>query len=134
MLDLINAVRAAMDIRKLMMKLAGLYDNIATAVGGIRNTVEQGFENLQNKITKQGIKLATWTSEINQQLSEARKNFDSMQNEPTNKDAKREEKKAYRIITRSSALRASAKNRIDYIEEILDAIKARIKDDDDEMY
>ena len=133
-LDLINAVRAAMDIRKLMMKLAGLYDNIATAVGGIRNTVEQGFENLQTKITKQGIKLATWTSEINQQLSEARKNFDSMQNEPTNKDAKREEKKAYRIITRSSALRASAKNRIDYIEEILDAIKARIKDDDDEMY
>ena len=39
--DLINAVRAAMDIRKFMMKLTGLYDNIASTIGEIRNNVEQ---------------------------------------------------------------------------------------------
>ncbi len=132
--DLINAVRAAMDIRKFMMKLTGLYDNIASTIGEIRNNVEQRLENVQNKITKQGMKLATWTAEVNQQLSDTRKKFDKMQKEPENKDAGREEKKIYRILTRSSALRDSASRRMDYIQEILDDIIARIKDEDDEMY
>jgi len=57
-----------------------------------------------------------------------------MQKEPENKDAGREEKKIYRILTRSSALRDSASRRMDYIQEILDDIIARIKDEDDEMY
>ena len=44
-----------------------------------RNNVEQRLENVQNKITKQGMKLTTWTAEVNQQLSDARKKFDKMQ-------------------------------------------------------
>lgn len=127
--DLINAIRTALDIRKLMLKIHKLHDTIFTTVDVLRNNVENKLNDLQQSIAKKGMKFAVFTIDLNRQLFETKKQFDKLQ-----KDTKKDRLKTERMLNSSSFLKETAKARLDNIEQLIDELKNRITDDDSEMY
>lgn len=128
-LDLINAVRNAMDVRKVMDKVKKLSESVTKAANEIRENVGVMVDEFQANAAKRTERFALWRAEMSKQMNEIFETFGSgFRGKST------EKKKINRLINGYPNLSSVAKKQMTRLEELLNEIKRRITDDDDEMY
>lgn len=128
-LDLINAVRTAMDIRKVMDKVHKLSETISKVANDIKGNVEVRFDEFQATAAKRAERFALWRSDVSKQMMEI---VETLGSSIRKKNVDKE--KLNRLITGYPNLSRVAKKQLKSLEELLSEIKKRITDDDNEMY
>ena len=128
-LDIINAVHNAMDVKKVMDKIHKLSDSISKVATDIRGNVEVRFDEFQASATKRAERFAAWRNDVSKQMSEIRETFgSSIRGKSVDKE------KVNRLLNGYPNFSRTTKKQLKSLEELLNEIKKRIKDDDDEMY
>ena len=114
--DLINAVRTALDIRKLMDKMRSL-----------REALEQKMTEFQQSVSKR-TDPASWAGDFSARLMEMREQLDSY------RKIKRPGTHKTGRMFRGSQLSKSTDSTMRAIEEALEELKRKLTNDDEEMY
>jgi uncharacterized membrane protein len=128
-LDIINAIHNAMDVKKVMDKVHKLSDTISRVATDIRGNVEVRFDGFQVSASKRAERFAVWRSDVSKQMSDI---VDTFGSSIRGKNVKKG--KFNRLINGYPNLSRVAKKQISSLEDLLAEIKKRITDDDDEMY
>ncbi len=128
-LDIINAVHNAMDVKKVMDKIHKLSDSISKVANDIKGNVEVRFDEFQASATKRAERFAAWRNDVSKQMSEIRETFGSSIREKSV-----DKEKVNRLLNGYPNFSRTTKKQLKTLEELLNEIKKRIKDDDDEMY
>jgi uncharacterized membrane protein len=128
-LDIINAVRNAMDIKKVMDKVHKLSDSITVVANSVKNNVEVKFDEIQTSTSKRAEKFGFWRGDVAKQISDIVDVFGS-----SIREKKVDKEKVNRLINGYPNLSRVAKKQLNSLEEIMAEIKKRIMDDDEEMY
>lgn len=128
-LDIINAVRNAMDIKKVMDKVHKLTDSITGLANALKDNVEVRFDKLQVSTSKRAERLGFLRGYVTKKTSDILDVFGS-----SIRDKKVDKEKINRLINGYPNLSRVAKKQLDSLEELLNEIKNRIMDDDEEMY
>ncbi len=132
-LDIINAVRNAMDVKKVMDKVHKLTDTITNVANDIKSNVEVRFDGIQASAAKRVERFAAWRGDMAKQMSEIVEPF-GFAVRGKKADKKKNREKINRLINGYPNFSRIAKNQLDILEELLNEIKKRITDDDEEMY
>jgi uncharacterized membrane protein len=130
-LDVMNAVRNAMDVKKVMDKVHKLSDSITKVANDIRGNAEVRFDEMQASATKRAERFTAWRGDISKQMSEIVDTFGSSIR-TRGKGADKE--KINRLLNGYPNFGRVAKKQLNALEELLTEIKKRITDDDEEMY
>lgn len=133
--DVINAVRNAADIKKLMDKLQQFTESISAF--SLTGTIKENVEELQNTLARSREKLTQRYAEAAAQMNELKSTFESAAK--SGKRDKKESKRgtgafANRIMRGYPNLRVGAKSKLSSVEGLLHELKVRIMDEDEEMY
>lgn len=128
-LDIINAVRNAMDIKKVMDKVHKLTDSITKAANEIKNNVGGRFDGFQASASKRAERFGFWRGDVAKQTSDILDVFGS-----SIREKRVDKEKINRLINGYPNLSRVAKKQLDSLEELLADIKNRIMDDNEEMY
>lgn len=128
-LDIINAVRNAMDVKKVMDKVHKLTDSITGVANALRNNVEVRFDKLQVSASKRAERFGFLRGNVTKQTNDILDVFGA-----SIRGKKVDKKKINRLINGYPNLSRVAKKQLDSLEEMLTEIKNRIMDDDEEMY
>lgn len=123
-LDLINAVRTAMDVKKVMDKVRKLTDTISKTAKDMRQSVET-----KTAYARRLDRYNTWKSDMLRQMSEVREVF-----ETSLRSKKVDKEKINRLIKGYPNLNKVAKEQLNSLEDLVAEIKRRITDNDEEMY
>lgn len=123
-LDLINAVRTAMDVKKVMDKVRKLTDTISKTAKDMRQSVET-----KTAYARRLDRYNTWKSDMLRQMSEVREVF-----ETSLRSKKVDKEKFNRLIKGYPNLNKVAKEQLNSLEDLVAEIKRRITDNDEEMY
>lgn len=134
-LDIINAVRNAMDIKKVMIKVSKLTESISGVANAVKNNVELRFDKFQVSAAKRAERFGFLRGYVTKQTNDILDVLGS----PAQKEGKEGKKgldkeKTNRLINGYPNLSRAAKKQLDSLEELLTEIKNRIMDDDEEMY
>ncbi len=128
-LDLANAVRTAMDVRKVMDKVRKISDSVTKFANDIKNNVEVRYDEIQSSAAKRMERFTQWRSDLTKQVSElfesAGISFAGKRNEYKGKN---------RLFEKYPNLVKTAKKQMDSLEDFLLEIKNKFTDSDDEMY
>lgn len=128
-LDIINAVRNAMDIKKVMDKVHKLTDSINGVANALKNNVELRFDKIQVTASKRAERFGFLRGYVTKQTSDILDVFgSSIRGKSVDKE------KINRLINGYPNLSRVAKKQLDSLEELLTEIKNRIMDDNEEMY
>ncbi len=114
--DLINAVRTALDIRKMMDKMHSL-----------REALEQKITEFQQSVSKR-TEQSSWAGDFSARLTEMREQLDSY------RKIKRPGPHKTGRMFRGSQLSKSTDNAMQAIEEALAELKRKLTNNDEEMY
>lgn len=114
--DLINAVRTALDIRKLMDKMRSMKENI-----------EQKMAEFQQSVSKR-TEQSSWAGDFSARLTETKEQLDNYQK------LKRPGLHKTGRMFRGSQLNKASDRSIQAIEEALAELKRKLTNNDDEMY
>lgn len=123
-LDLINAVRTAMDVKKVMDKVRKLTDTISKTAKEMRQSVET-----KTAYTRRMEKYTAWKSDMLRQMNEVRDVF-----ETSLRSKKVDKEKFNRLIKGYPNLNKVAREQLNSLEDLVAEIKRRITDNDEEMY
>lgn len=123
-LDLANAVRKALDIRKLQLKLSGFINTFTAELNEIRGTIEDKYAYIQEKVVKQADKIV----EVKYQVEDL---YSELENMLTKKAAKKDDKKEKRHLTsrifyNNPDLERRTRKQMEKLRKIIDDIKANI--------
>ncbi len=128
-LDIINAVRNAMDIKKVMDKVHKLTDSINGVANALKNNLELRFDKIQVTASKRAERFGFLRGYVTKQTSDILDVFgSSIRGKSVDKE------KINRLINGYPNLSRVAKKQLDSLEELLTEIKNRIMDDNEEMY
>ncbi len=126
-IDVLNAVRKALDIRKLQLKLSKLTNTLTSAYGNLKGTIEDKYAIIQDSIEKySGV-----VSDFKYQIEDVIYQFDLRF---TGKDKKRSEKKenlSNRLFYNNPNFERRTKKKIEKLQSLIDAIKANIFENED---
>lgn len=114
--DLINAVRTALDIRKLMDKMRAM-----------KETIEQKMAEFQQSVSKR-TEQSSWTGDFTTRLSETKEQLDNY------RKLKRPGPRKTGRMFRGSQLSKTTDRSLQAIEEALSELKKKLTNNDDEMY
>ncbi len=128
-MDIINAVRNAMDVRKVMDKVRKLSESVTKTANDIKESFGLKVDELQATAAKRAERFAAWRAEMSKQANEIFETFGS-----TMREKRTGKEKINRLINGYPNLSRAAKKQMVSLEELLNEIKRRITDDDDEMY
>ena len=130
-IDLINAVKNAIDIRKFMNKLHAFSDSVAAMRDEFKERLDESKDAIGSKFTHR-------IAAFYRQLDEFRhadipeKNTADAENTKTKKKGKPPMKnRMYRVYEN---IQSTAERTMKYTENILSELKKRITDDEDEMF
>lgn len=127
--DLVNAVRNAMDVKKVMDKVRKLSDSVSKAANYIKDNVGVRYEGLQATAAKRAEKFTLWRNDLSKQMVEIVDIFSfSTRGKSTNKE------KVNRLLSGYPNFSRVAKKQLKSLEQLLSEIKKSITDDDNEMY
>lgn len=128
-LDIINAVRNAMDVKKVMDKVRKLTDSITRVANEMKSNVEGRFDELQVSASKRAERFGFWRGDVAKQTSDILDVFGS-----SIREKRVDKEKINRLISGYPNLSKVAKRQLDSLEELVAEIKNRIMDDNEEMY
>lgn len=120
-LDLINAVKNAADVKKLKDKLLRFSENVTV----LRDRIKEKSPKISEKF---GTEFVDAFYKLNVQMEELKANIDTK----TSRESKRKEKN--RMYSAYDYLSKSSEHTINYAKEILTELKKRISDEDEEMF
>ena len=130
-LDLINAVRKAMDIRKLQMKINKLINTLGNELSSIREIIGDKYAVLQDRLEKQSDKVLDFKDQIEDTYSQ----FEKMITKRTKKErkelSKQEKLLSSRIFRNYPELEKATRKRMDKLRDIVDDIKANVYNEDE---
>ncbi len=120
-IDLINAVRKALDVRKLQMKINKLTKTLSDELSIIKSTVEDKYTLIQKVVIKQTDKLTQLKYQLDDLADEAEK-FLYFEKKP------KENKKSFsnRLFYNNPTFEKLTKNKLLKLKDIIDDIKANI--------
>ena len=121
-LDLINAVKNAIDVRKFMNKLHALSESASAAK-------EEFKEKLGESKDAFGAKLTLRVASLYRQIDELRHPAEEKEEQKKNKKTKKN-----RIYRAYENIQSTAERSLHYAEDIISELKKRITDDSDEMF
>lgn len=119
--DVINAVRKALDIRKIEVKINKLIDTLSSELTIIRSTVEDKYAIIQKVVVKQTDKVIDLKYQIDDVLEDFEKIFTS--------DRKNTDKKnslSNRLFYDNPTFERLTKNKVIKLKNIIDDIKANV--------
>ena len=126
-IDLINAVKNAIDIRKFMNKLHAFSDSVASMRDEIKEKLDESKDTIGAKFTLRIASLYRQLDELRHSEASDRTSAEEAKTRPK-PPAKNRMYRAYENI------QSTAERTMKYAENILSEIKKRITDNDDEMF
>ncbi len=119
-LDVINAVRKALDIRKLQIKLANLTDTLSKELSSIKADFKKRYGNVQKYLAEKADKIV----EVKYQIDDVLSSFEDI----FIKDVKPKERKSLsnRLFYNNPTFERLTKNKLEKLQNIIDDIKANI--------
>ncbi len=129
MLDLINAVRKALDIRKLHIKLSGFINTFSKELVSIKGSIEEKYNYIQEKVVKQADKII----EVKYQIEDLYSSLEEMLTPKSkNKSGKQNKNRlASRIFYNNPELERRTRKQMEKLNRIIDDIKANIYEGED---
>lgn len=123
-IDLINAVVKALDIRKLQVKLNNTINAVSSHFSGAKDTVEEKYAALKEMIEKQSDKVV----EFHYQLNDLYNQFEMRFNKITKKEMRDKKIKSLsnRIFYNNPLFEKHTKMKLQKLKDIIDEIKANI--------
>ncbi len=122
--DLINAVRKALDIRKLQMKLNKFIDEFSQELENIKNNIEDKYEYIHNKIETQSDIIIDIKYQIEDLYAELDKLLSFRIVDKTTKKIKKH--LSNRIFDNRPEFERRTRKQLDKLKNIIDDIKANV--------
>lgn len=119
--DVINAVRKALDIRKIQIKINKLTDTLSSELSIIRSTVEDKYAIIQKVVVKQTDKVVDLKYQIDDLFEDIEKIFTPERKSKDNKNSL-----SYRLFYNNPTFERLTKNKINKLKSIIDDIKANV--------
>ncbi len=128
-LDLINAVRKALDIRKLHLKLSGFINSFTKELNSLKGTIEEKYSYIQEKVVKQADRIV----EIKYQIEDLYASLEEMLTpKPKEKSSSRNKNRlASRIFYNNPELERRTRKQMEKLNRIIDDIKSNIYEGED---
>lgn len=128
-IDLINAVIKALDIRKLHVKLNNTISAVSSHFSGAKDSVEEKYAALKEMIEKQSDKVIDFRYQIEDLYNQFEIRFDKItQKEKRNKKIK---SLSNRIFYNNPLFEKHTKMKLQKLKDIMDEIKANIYEGED---
>lgn len=127
-LDLINAVRKALDIRKLQVKINTLTKTLSDELVIIRSTFEDRYTIIQNVVIKQTDKLTQLKYQLDDLASEVEKFFIF-----DKKTEKKEKSFSNRLLYDNPTFEKLTKNKLIKLRDVIDEIKSNISESEEKQ-
>jgi len=122
--DLVNAVRKALDIRKLQMKLNKFISEFSDVLNNIKNDIEDKYTSFHDKIEIQADKIVEIKYQIEDLYAELDKLLSFKISGKTTKKIKK--RLASRIFDNRPEFERRTRKQIDKLKNIIDDIKANV--------
>lgn len=123
-LDVSNAVRKALDIRKLQDKLRSLTETVSGGLSSIKNTIGDTYESLQLTFVEGNEKLNDKRNEVLEQIQDTLSQFE-LRFSVRNKEGKKN-KQFSRFFRNNIPFEAYTKKQIDRLKKMAEDIKANL--------
>ncbi len=120
-LDLINAVRKALDIRKLQIKINSLTKTLSEELSIIKSTFEDKYTVIQKVVVRQTDKLTQLKYQLDDLAADVEK-FLIIEKEPSEK----EKSLSNRLFYNNPTFEKLTRNKLNKLKDIIDDIKANI--------
>ncbi len=120
-IDLINAVRKALDIRKIQIKINKLTDTLSSELSIIKSTVEDKYAIIQKVVIKQTDKVV----DLKYQIDDVFEDFERLFT-PERKNKENKNSLPYRLLYNNPSFERLTKNKLNKLRRIIDDIKANI--------
>ena len=127
-LDLINAVRKALDIRKLEIKINNLIGTLSKELSIIRATAEDKYNLIQNVVIKQTDKLTQLKYQLDD-LAEDVEKFLLFEK----KNTKNDKSLSNRLFYNNPTFERLTKNKLMKLKDIIDDIKSNIYEGEEKL-
>lgn len=123
-IDLINAVVKAMDIRKLQIKLNNTITAVSSHFSGAKETVEEKYAVLKDMIEKQSDKIVDFRYQIEDLYNQFEIRFDRITQKE--KRSKKIKSLSNRIFYNNPIFEKHTKMKLEKLKAIIDEIKANV--------
>lgn len=125
-IDVIHAVKKALDIRQLQLKLAAAVETISGVLNNMKNTIGDKYDSLQENLDKGNQKINDATSEIIVQAQEIIEQFELRFSVKTKTD---KGKYSSRFFRNGFNIEKTTKTTLEWLKNITDDIKANLFED-----
>ena len=132
-LDLINAVRKALDIRKLQLKLNKLIKTLSNELSSIRNIIGDKYAILQDRLEKQSDKVTDYKDQIDDTNTQFEQMITKKTKDERRKQSKQERLLSSRIFQNYPELEKATRKRIDKLRGIVDDIKSNVYNNEEKQ-
>lgn len=128
-LDLINAVRKALDIRKLHIKLKNLSAALTSELNTVKDSIENKYDHFREALAKRAEKV----SEFKMQIEDIVYEYDQRITRKNKKKDKQEKKKSLssRFFYNNPNFERRTRKQIEKLNSLIDDIKANIFENED---
>ncbi|MDD6146061.1 MAG: putative ABC transporter permease [Oscillospiraceae bacterium] len=128
-LDLINAVRKALDIRKLHIKLKNLSAALTSELNTVKDSIENKYDHFREALAKRAEKV----SEFKMQIEDIVYEYDQRITRKNKKKDKQEKKKSLssRLLYNNPNFERRTRKQIEKLNSLIDDIKANIFENED---
>ncbi len=126
--DLVNAVRKALDIRKLQNKINALTKTLSEELIIIRSTIEDKYTIIQKVVVKQTDKLSQLKYQLDDLASDVEKLFIFEKKTP-----KKEKSLSNRLLYDNPTFEKLTKNKLIKLRDVIDEIKSNISESEEKQ-
>lgn len=128
-LDLINAVRKALDIRKLHIKLKNLSAALTSELNTVKDSIENKYDHFREALAKRAEKV----TEFKMQIEDIVYEYDQRITRKNKKKDKQEKKKSLssRLLYNNPNFERRTRKQIEKLNSLIDDIKANIFENED---
>ena len=125
LLDVINSVRKALDIRKLQVKLNKIIDTISGGLSSVKSTIEDKYNDIHLTLENTSDKLTDARSDIYEQIQDLVSQFELRF---TKSKTKNKEKNSFsnRYLQNDFAIEKHTRKQLDKLKKIAEEIKSNI--------
>ncbi len=127
-LDVANATRKALDIRKLQLQLNTLIDKLSTNIATVKIAIGDKYVDIQNNLLKQSDKIYGVSSELGEQIQDVFKQFEKSTEK---KDEEKKNKLYNRLFYNNPRFENRTRKQIEKLKELREEIRTNIFEKDE---
>lgn len=125
--DVLNAVRKAMDIRKLEMTFTKVYNVLSKSYEDLKDNVEEKYTTIQNSIEKYSGAVSDFKYQVEDLLYQFDLHFTGKSNKKNNK----KESLSNRLFYNNPGFERRTKKQLEKLQSLIDAIKSNLFENED---